>query len=377
MSLITLPTTIIYPGLGTNTGGALAIASQGGYNNLDAAEEMFGVVIRAPLTGTINKVGYCLSTATTPNLTLDVGLETVLDAVLAPVATTVAGRTLLGANSYGQEVFTGSLTGTLRVVALTTPVAVTKDDLMTLTVRCSSYTSGLVRGLLGHAYMAAGEGGNFPYGFWYLNSAFSGMGGSFSPHLVALEYATYGFVPIVGSAGFAYIGAESFQQSTNPDHRGCKFSLDFKCRVVGIIIPLDADVDTTFELYDADEYTVLQTQTIDKDKRAGTGGGSQIVTLTSAWTPTPGSVYRWSCYPATAGTNISLQAFTSLDDEAFNSMTTLPQGTAWCKSTFEGSPSAGSHTWTDDDNIRYPFGLIIDQLDDGVASVNLDKMGAM
>jgi len=61
---------------------------------LDAAEEHCAYIVPIPKTGTLKKIGWRVGAVASPVLTLQVSLETVLDAVGVPVATSCAAATL-------------------------------------------------------------------------------------------------------------------------------------------------------------------------------------------------------------------------------------------------------------------------------------------
>lgn len=331
---------------------------------LDAQDEFMLCIFRAPRTGSIAKVGYYVGNISSPNMTLDYALEQVADSQAAPVATTVAGRTLWAANTYGQEVFSGSGSGGFRWGALTANASVTRGELVAFTLRCSSYTSGSLRAY--HSFSSATHlNGNDTYVGYYLSSFLL----SANLSLFGVQY-TDGIYPISGQTIGCSYGNESWQQSTNPNRRGCKFKFPFACKLSAIHFGLDPDVDATFVLYDSDEYTALQTITIDKDKRR-TAGQAPIFAHLSGHELAADTWYRWAVYPATAGTNIQMPYFQGVDDGSYKGLETIPMGVDCIKTTFNGTPTSGSHVWTDTDTVRYGCGFMLEQIHDGAGGGGL------
>jgi len=79
------------------------------------------------------------------------------------------------------------------------------------------------------------------------------------------------------------------------------------------------------------------------------------------------------CIHPTTATDIRSTGVTLTDDGANKAIIAFT-GANWI---YTGGDGAGA--WTNDDTspVCYPVGILIDQLDDGLQAINLDKLGAM
>lgn len=340
------------------------IGGAAGYNatTLDAAEELVVFLLRAPRTGSISKIGWRVGTVSSPVMTLDIGIEQPADAVGAPVATSVASRTLWGANTYGQENMSGASAG-VRYTALTAAASVTEGDLIAVTIRASAVTSG---SLTVATNISASFVGRNLYQGAYVNSAWA-LTDRESP--VSLFYDGVGPVYTLGAnAAFGTASSSSYQQSTNPNRRGCKFKFTFPAKILAIGVWLDQDVDAVLTVYDTDEYTPLATFTFDKDIRSATSNSCNWAYFATPITIAKDVFYRWAVYPNASGTNISLAKFSVANDGAYKGIAACCMGVNLISTTINNEPSSGSHSWTDTDTERYCCVFLIEQLDDGAST---------
>lgn len=124
--------------------GPYSTGSSPGTVRLDAAEERIAYVIRWPKTGTLKKVGWTISSVSSPVLTVAVSIETVADAVGVPIATTDAGKTLYAANAVSADITNPSAGARFDAINSTTGISVTKGELAAITIRAKTVTSGYI-----------------------------------------------------------------------------------------------------------------------------------------------------------------------------------------------------------------------------------------
>jgi len=327
---------------------------------LDAADELICNLYRAPRSGTISKIGvYLYYYPSTPTLTLDASIEKVRDAIGTPVYTTVSERDLWGTNTYGQLSISGGSPGTgFKWISLNSGASVTEGDLFAAVVRVSSYTSGSVKiqhSMDGIPPIASAQCYFATYtGSWY---------GVSRPGTTAVEWSD-GIYPLPNCV-MPVDGYYAWYRTNNPNRRGAKFRFPFPCKLWGIQAEIDPDsADVGIYLYDSDEYTVLSSVTVDYDKRANTYhkgflipfGGIELAANT--W-------YRWALYSTSDSNYTRLSLWTGTDDGSYKHLDVLDMGTDCILTTFNGTPTSGSHTWTDDDTKRPICYFLIEQLHDG------------
>lgn len=345
--------------------------SHGGQGRtIDAAEEFCFSVIKIAKTGTLKKIGWRITAVSSPVLGVKVSVETCANTEGQPVATTNAGKTLYAPGAESAEIT--SFTAGVRFDAIngTTGISVTKGDIATITFRCTSYTSGNVS--VGQDTGATFPGMptlHFPYEGTYLNSTWAAY--ERYPGLI-LEYDD-GFVLGVPS----YISVcptqttDTWSSSSNPDRRGLKFSVPYKCTLAGAYVQLDTDAELQIILYDSDEYTVMSgfPITINANQRPNNGGAWTFIEFPTEPTILADMDYRLVVLPTTT-TSITSYYATPTGDGSFSGLSSMPMGTKCVYTTFNGTPTAGSHAWTDSTTSRHATlleisNIIIDYPDAG------------
>lgn len=336
---------------------------------LDAAEEHGAFVLTIPKTGTLLKVGWRLASVSSPVLTLKLSLETVLDAIGAPVATSDAGKTLYAAGAQSAAIAdpaAGVRFDAINGASPGTGISVTKGDLAAVAIRCTARASGSVNVAYDqYATISMGarqhSGQQIPYWYTYLGGAGAvGAGES----VLTLEYDT-GMVVLPHSYPASLGGtADTWNSGSNPDRRGLKMTFPFGCTLRGADLYLDTDEDVQILLYDADEYTVMAgfPITLQGTTRRANAAGAHYVEFPTEPTLLAGSAYRLVVLPATE-TNISGRYWVPADDGAVLGMTALMGGSDFCYTTFNGEPSSGSHAWSDTTTRRPGILPVLSQLD--------------
>lgn len=325
----------------------------GGTLTLDAAEEHVAWTITIPKTGTLKKIGWTLSSVSSPVLTVKVSLETVADAVGVPVATSDAGKTLYAAGAQSAAIDNPSAGNRFDAINGSSPddgIAVTVGDLASVVIRCTARTSGSVS-IGAQMYGASlldfyAMGLAHPYTYHYTGSSavYTGF------PVVTLEYSD-GFAksPLLVPCG-SIDGGDSWNSTSNPDRRGVKFKFLNAKRIVGAWIYNDLDYESQAILYGSNEYTV-QTGfpiTLDPDKRKFTLASMFYVGFPTAFTAVADTWYRFVILPTTANSSYLLYYRTPADDGAYLGMELMCEGTRFIYTSFNGTPSSGSHAWTDD-----------------------------
>ena len=362
MSLVAIPA-IIYPSW-------YPVGGFGGQSTrvLDAAEEHVAGVLRIPASGTLLKVGWRVISVSSPSLSIKVSLETVAASVGVPVATTDAGKSLYAANAQSAELT--SFSAGIRYDAINgaspeTGISVTKGDLISVVLRCTAYSSGSVnvgQDTGSSLFPFPSSGPTVPYEYYYFGGT-----GAIANRIPAfiLEYST-GFV--LGSTFASPTPAStavSWVSTDNPDRRGAKFQIPFGCKLAGTWIVVDSDQDYQVILYNADEYSVFSgfPITVTGTQRGENTADWQFIEFPTEPTLFANTVYRLVFLPTTTTPNLISQYITPTDDGAVLGITAMPGGANFVYTTFNGAPSSGSHTWTDDATKRPGMLLVISEID--------------
>jgi hypothetical protein len=360
MAIVTVPQ-ILYPP------SRLYGTANGDTCTLDAAEEFMAVVFRVPKSGTLNKIGWATGTAfTAAGYTLKISLETVATTAGQPVATTNATKTLYAANAESADL-TSLAASTIYYTAINgvTGIAVTVGDYIAVTFRLLAITSGAMN-VMYQAYPAPIELFNYSslntYNALYLGAAWTIRFGS---PIMTLEYSD-GFCPVPYFNPVNVQTTVTWNSGDNPDRRGLKFQIPYKCRLYGALVgclPGNSDIDVI--LYAADEYTVMTgfPVTISNTQKASTALNDAILPFTTKPTIEANTWYRLVLLPKSAN-NISHYYNTPPDDGAYGGMTTMAEGVNCVYTTFNGVPNAGSHAWTDA-NYKPRIALMVDGIDTG------------
>lgn len=335
---------------------------------IDAAGEHLAYVLSVPKTGTLKKIGWRIYTVNSPVMTVAVSVETVAAAVGAPVATTDAGKTLYATGAVSADITSFSAGVRFDAINGSTGISVTQGDLISVVVRCKAHTSGSIgvlidagSGTLGLLYM-----GNLPYTYTYLGGTADTL---YKPH-ITLEYdGEFVSVPGVSPACSSIGDYEAWNSGSNPDRRGLKFKTPFNCKLAGAVIYCDADDDCDVILYDTDGYTVVTgfPVTLSSTKRRANTAGTAFVAFSTTPTITANSYYRLVVLPKNT-TGVVMTYTIPGDDGAILGMSALYGGSNVAYTTFNGTPTSGSHTWTDTATKLLSLSLLISEIDIGAGA---------
>jgi len=227
---------------------------------IDAASEKAGLIMLAPKTGNISKVGFYVA-AHTSNATLDVRIETVSATTGLPTGT------LFGTNTSGTAATTA--TGWYEST-LTASAAVTMGDMVALVVAQPAASPGNCSiGDLAN-WFGSGSGTGIPFGANYVSSWAAAA--SYRRPLIFPVYddATYGFCPL-NMPITAVNNAYTWNSSSTPDEVGNRFNLVVPTRIVGARVfmnPAGDSRDFSLRLYN-NAGTQLATRTFDSAQYAG------------------------------------------------------------------------------------------------------------
>lgn len=220
---------------------------------IDAASEKAGLMLQAPKTGNISKIGFYVSTHTT-GATLDCRVETL------SATTGLPSGTLFGTNTSGTVATTA--TGWYEST-LTAAAAVTRGDRIGLVVAQPSSSPGSCAIGYLSAFFAGQNYHGFPFGGNYVSSWAASTG--HRPIIYAgYDDGTWGRCPW-NLPVTAITPASSFNSSSTPDEIGNRFNALVPMRIAGVrlmVNPAGDGRDFTLVLYDGSS-SVLATETFD------------------------------------------------------------------------------------------------------------------
>jgi hypothetical protein len=310
---------------------------------INAAGQRLASVFEVPLTGTITKVGFRISTRATDALSR-LGLYTV-DASGNPTSTAYG--------SSGYATFS-PVANTYSEVTLSPSATATAGDTAAIVVEFDSAGGDM----FGSACAGSGWTYGLPYTAKFASSAWTKhtAGQVFSAYVYYSDSG--GIWPDIGMAPFTAVPSTGSVNvnTAGSDEYAIKLTLPFTCRCSGIWHAYGQAAGADYEaiLYSGD--TALKTAAVDGDFM-GSGSGIKICRF-AGQTLTAGQTYRAAIRP-TATANMTWRAHTLYAAGTEQSLG-VPQGT--CQSTRVNQTPA---SWADATTTFPQIGLIIDQLDDG------------
>lgn len=323
MTMVQLPAPIPLWDITSNS-VTMSVASSGFV--IDAASEKAGLIMQAPKTGSVDKIGFYVGAHTT-GATLDARVETV------SATTGMPSGTLFGTNTSGTVATTA--TGWYEVT-LTAAANVTIGDNLALVVAQPSSSPGncAIGDLVNYFGQSSSNG--LPYGANFVSSW--AVASTYRRPLIFLGYddSTYGFCPLnmpVTAVNAAY----TFNSTSTPDEVGNRFNALVPMRIVGArayINPAADSRDYTLKFYD-NAGTLLASRTIDT---AIASGGTYLWfdLLFTAPVDISAGVHRMTILPTTAS-NIGTGHLTI--SSATGARYAMPGGvdTYWTERTDAGS----------------------------------------
>ena len=348
MTLQSLGTAMVWPGI--NNPGINLLYTDGLI--MDAAGEYNSFVFAAREAMTISHVGLGVANvAGSP--TVDIRIETV------DGATGLPSGTLWATNS---NIVTGALSNGFTVHALTASASITAGQVFCVKVAFATGTSVRhthIRGV--HGYEAMGR----PYRVSNTGTPAKAdiavnAGASWSLALGSSTTAFYSLWPAIQPVTAA---ANNTFNNTNGARRGMRFQVPFKCRCVGLNWFGSTQVGDYNAILFNDAGTELSSSSTayEGDNSVNTAAAGTIWTyFDNPVTLSPATWYRAVLEPSST-TNVGISTITCADA---NYMEAMIGGGNSHYTTYASS------AWDDTNTTLVPqMNILIDQLDDGVASV--------
>ncbi|MCC7186195.1 MAG: DUF4082 domain-containing protein, partial [Acidobacteria bacterium] len=292
MTMTALPTPIPLWDITSNMAAPSLVSS--GFV-IDAASEKAGLVMEAPKTGNISKIGFYLPTVTT-GATLDARLESVSSTTGLPSAS------LFAANTDGTVVSVTATPAWLEAT-LTAAAAVTKGERIALVVAQPAAGSGSCAvGNIAN-WWGSGNAHGIPFGANYVASWAASSGFRCPLIFPVYDDNTYGYCPQnmpITAINLAY----TWNSSSTPDEVGNRFDLVVPTRIVGARLffnPAGDGRDFTLRLYDSGG-TQLATRTFDSAQYANSTYLWADLLFTSPVDCSAG-VHRMTILPTTVSNN--------------------------------------------------------------------------
>lgn len=327
------------------------MASSDGSTTLDATTDYVCFVVKAPATGTIDKV-YVRLGSTTLVGTLSCRIYNI-DAAGDPDTASVYG-------SCAQSDYTATgIDDNTFITFDSLACSATIGDNIAIMVWASVVTAGS-GGIATNSHFMTGATpiGAFPY----ITTRTTGTGAGTHAGLgagVTLEYSGAVYYDIgCNPACTAY--TENLDSDGSIRRAGNRFILPVPVTAVGIWALIDNDTDTTtLKLYDTDGTTVLGTVTLVAAARVGISGGyywGLFGGAAVALSANTASAYRVVAETNnTSATAVGCRGFTTTAAH----LAQMPMGTAWHHTSHNGT------SWTDTTTKRMHIGLLASKFDDG------------
>lgn len=347
MTLQTLPTSIVYPGLGFSNNSTSSFSAS---STLDAAGEYLAFIFRAKEAMTISHVYMKCNTAT-GSPTAVIRIETVDGTTGLPTGTLWATNT---------SVTTATLTTTGTVHALTASASVSAGSYVAVKIGYNSGTSfTLALNRLGRLaqtslpYLVTNTG--TPTKSAVLGGACYAVGvGSSSTSFYNVSSL---FMPITSATQTGSVSTSTY------DAIGTRFKVPFTCRCTGLITQVNTSSfgEFTYGIYNdaGTELSSSNTTGFDADLVGDQGNGVQYTLyFDNPVTLTADTWYRAALLP-TSTTAFVVHVYGAID--AYTKAV-LPGGTNW-HYTRKNVGAGWDDTYV---NEAFVMNLILDQLDDGV-----------
>lgn len=313
---------------------------------LDNAADRIAWIVKAPKTGSIDRISFRTGTVTTSE-SVSVGIYTV-DASGDPTSTAYGGMTA-GAQAT-------LAANTTYEVTLGTAASATIGDTIAIVVQFTSAVGNLQ--IISN--WSGGATSVFPYCDNNTAAAWAKVAGGAVP-TVSVRYSDAAYYGVGGLPACNGAG-QSFNTGSTPDEIGNIINVPFACRVWGFWLVADIDNAADVVLYDTNGTTVLRTVSIVPAERTGTGTGLYYMPFTTTQDLAINSSYRIVLKPTT-GSNVQIQRMTVL---AAGHMDMAPLG----QECYETS-RADAGAWTNTTTQRVSIGLLIDGLSDNVGGGGL------
>lgn len=339
MTLTTLPVTMYYPPHSIYTNAALAVVN----TQLNTAGHYIAVVMQAPVTDTLTKIGFM--TGTVNANTLDVRVETVDSATGRP------SGTLWAANTNFVQTVIATDDAKWFEVTLTAGASLNKGDLFAIVLKIGSSTSLQIAGLssLIVPWMP---------GSWRNTGTPTVLGSVL--HSISIYYSGAGYIPHTGICPVKTVDAFTFNNTSTPDVRGIKFTPAFRCKTDSVWCVADLDGDVTAKLYDTDGVTVLASTSFGQNLAGQAGPSRNVGMWNTEATLNANSTYYLGFEPSSAS-NVSLYSIN------FHSADIKKNYVDSSIVAVSAKDPTGTGSWTAVDTAFIPCGIGISAIDDGIS----------
>lgn len=321
---------------------------------IDGADEGVAVVCQAPKTGNISQFMFVTGSTVTTGATMDARLESVDESAIP-----ARPGGLLATNTNASVVIANGETNTVKTVTLTAVGAVTRGQLIALHVKNPNTSFGNLKVMATFGE----EGGNstgFPYTLQNQSGTWATAENSGAP-LIAIGYDDGTWYVPDGLYGYHTIDSTSFSNSSTPDAKGARFTLDYTHYVKGVYFWINNTNGCSVKLvttayHQGNNTGVLAQWDLDKDTRSQAVGLMHKLICSSDLQLDAGT-YRLIIEP-TSASNIQQYYAVIPSGPIFNSL----GGAKWHYTAAKDPTGDGS--WTNYNNVtdgyRIPFcGLIV------------------
>jgi len=344
MTLVSLPAPIAWPGIVGHFNTSPALGSPG---TLDAAGEYIAYVLVAKENMVVSHVGFRVGNVS-GSPTGELRIETIDPATGLPTGTLWGTTTNVTSGTLSANTWT--------LLALTASATINKGQVFCVKI---GYVSGTSFNISNGNQFGGPLNSNLPY--LILNTGTptkSFLSNNFPILAFGSDSTTFYQVP--GTIPITAVTVGSFN-NTSAAKRGLRFTLPFKCRIVGIRWYNSSSVgDFNVGIYDDTTGTAVELSSSVTAYEGDVSGANAVGVISSfldnAVAGDAGTTYRAAIEPSSA-TNASVATFT-LPSTSYRSAT--PFGTVAHYTTFV------TGGWTDTATDQIPLmDILIDQLDDG------------
>jgi hypothetical protein len=286
MALVDLPSPLFFPRSDPFTNAALARSS----SPLGTIGYGFGIVMTAPITDVITKVGFFTNAINTS--TIEVRVETV------DLSTGVNSGTLWAANTNFVRSTNTSEDAAYLEVTLTSGANVNAGDLFAIVVVMNTSSAGsCFTGVTNTIWKPT-----VPYGIVKSTGTWSILT-TMSP--ISVCFSSAGYIPLLPILPISAVNTHTFNNTSTPDVYGNIINLPYKCKVDAAWFQADLDGDLGIKLFDSDGVTVLASASNGLNVPLTTGGSKNVVYFNSEVTLNANTNYYLGLEPST-GTSLSL-----------------------------------------------------------------------
>jgi hypothetical protein len=291
---------------------------------LDAAAEALAVIFQAPLTGTIDRIGFRTGTVTTG----------------ATVTCTIEGVSVTTGDPDGVAAGSGTVAiadtddNVWKEATLSSTAAVTRGNVYAAVITVPAGAN------LNVVYAGTAidniAGLNLPYSDEFLAGVWSK---SNNAAVINIRYDSGVYEPI-GTLPASGIAITTFNSGSTPDERGLFFQLPFPATLTGAIVNGLFTGGSTIKVYDSDGTTVLTSLVVDPDQAGSANAGPYRFLFPATVALAKTTNYRISVLPSSASNNtltdftVNTAAMMDAFDggQAFH-LTTRTDAGAWTQTT--------------------------------------------